>query len=51
MRAGRYLRKFYPWYAETLGLTKAERRELVEAPTTTEARRALEVLAAVPAAA
>jgi tRNA-dihydrouridine synthase B len=48
-RAGRYLRKFYPWYAETLGLTKAERRELVEAPTTSDARRALEALAAVPA--
>jgi tRNA-dihydrouridine synthase B len=44
-RAGRYLRKFYPWYADTLGLTKAERRELVEAPTTAHARRALEALA------
>jgi len=43
-RAGRYLRKFYPWYADTLGLTKSERRELVEAPTTDEARRALEAL-------
>ena len=49
-RAGRYLRKFYPWYADTLGLTKAERRELVEAPTTSDARRALEALA-VPLAA
>ena len=45
-RAGRYLRKFYPWYADTLGLTKAERRELVEAPTTDDARRALEALVA-----
>ena len=44
-RAGRYLRKFYPWYADTLGLSKAERRELVEAPTTAAARRALEGLA------
>jgi nifR3 family TIM-barrel protein len=44
-RAGRYLRKFYPWYADTLGLSKAERRELVEAPTTMAARRALEGLA------
>ena len=43
-RAGRYLRKFYPWYADTLGLSKAERRELVEAPTTDDARRALEAL-------
>ena len=24
-RAGRYLRKFYPWYADTMGLTKRER--------------------------
>ncbi len=44
-RAGRYLRKFYPWYADTLGLTKRERRELVEAPSTDAARRALEALA------
>ena len=43
-RAGRYLRKFYPWYADTLGLTRHERRELVEAPTTAAARRALEAL-------
>jgi nifR3 family TIM-barrel protein len=49
-RAGRYLRKFYPWYADTLGLTQPERRELVEAPTTSDARRALEALA-VPLAA
>jgi tRNA-dihydrouridine synthase B len=44
-RAGRYLRKFYPWYADTLGLTRRERRELVEAPTTDDARRALARLA------
>jgi tRNA-dihydrouridine synthase B len=44
-RAGRYLRKFYPWYADTLGLTKRERRELVEAPTTDAAREALGGLA------
>jgi tRNA-dihydrouridine synthase B len=43
-RAGRYLRKFYPWYADTLGLTKRERLPLVEAPTTAHARRALEAL-------
>jgi nifR3 family TIM-barrel protein len=49
-RAGRYLRKFYPWYADTLGLTKRERRELVNAPTTSDARRALESLAAPLAA-
>ncbi len=37
-RAGRYLRKFYPWYAERLGLTKREREPLVSAPTTAQAR-------------
>ncbi len=40
-RAGRYLRKFYPWYADTLGLTKREREPLVTAPTTAHARDAL----------
>ena len=49
-RAGRYLRKFYPWYADTLGLTKAERQPLVTAPTTTDARAALAALT-VPLAA
>jgi tRNA-dihydrouridine synthase B len=43
-RAGRYLRKFYPWYADTLGLTKREREPLVTAPTTAHARAALDVL-------
>ena len=37
-RAGRYLRKFYPWYAETLGLTRREANPLVTAPTTADAR-------------
>ena len=37
-RAGRYLRKFYPWYAERLGLTRREREPLVTAPTTAAAR-------------
>ena len=41
-RAGRYLRKFYPWYAERLDLPKAVRKALVEAPTTSDARAALE---------
>jgi nifR3 family TIM-barrel protein len=40
-RAGRYLRKFYPWYADTLGLTRREREPLVAAPTTAQARAAL----------
>jgi tRNA-dihydrouridine synthase len=43
-RAGRYLRKFYPWYADTLGLTKKAQQPLVTAPTTTAARVALESL-------
>ena len=38
-RAGRYLRKFYPWYADA-GLTKRERHALVTAPTTADAREA-----------
>ncbi|HEY6779343.1 MAG TPA: tRNA-dihydrouridine synthase [Thermoleophilaceae bacterium] len=37
-RAGRYLRKFYPWYAELLPLTKREREPLCTAPTTAAAR-------------
>ncbi|HEX8648238.1 MAG TPA: tRNA-dihydrouridine synthase family protein [Thermoleophilaceae bacterium] len=40
-RAGRYLRKFYPWYADTLGLTKREANPLVTAPTTEAARAAI----------
>jgi tRNA-dihydrouridine synthase B len=43
-RAGRYLRKFYPWYADTLGLTRREREPLVTAPTTAHARAALATL-------
>jgi tRNA-dihydrouridine synthase B len=39
-RAGRYLRKFYPWYAERLELTRREREPLVTAPTTAHAREA-----------
>jgi nifR3 family TIM-barrel protein len=43
-RAGRYLRKFYPWYGETMGLTKAENQELCTSPTTAHARAALDRL-------
>jgi tRNA-dihydrouridine synthase B len=43
-RAGRYLRKFYPWYADTMGLTKHDRQPLVTAPTTAHARAALDAL-------
>ncbi|HEY7630064.1 MAG TPA: tRNA-dihydrouridine synthase family protein [Thermoleophilaceae bacterium] len=45
-RAGRYLRKFYPWYAETMGLTKRDQQPLVTAPTTAHARLALDALLA-----
>jgi tRNA-dihydrouridine synthase B len=44
-RAGRYLRKFYPWDADTLKLTKREREALVTAPTTAQARAAIDALA------
>jgi transcription elongation factor GreA len=37
-RAGRYLRKFYPWYAETLGLSKRAAQPLLTAPDTAAAR-------------
>ena len=47
-RAGRYLRKFYPWYADTMGLSKRERNPLVTAPTTDDARRAIRALATLP---
>jgi tRNA-dihydrouridine synthase B len=45
-RAGRYLRKFYPWYAETMGLTRREQQPLVTSPTTAQARLVLNDLAA-----
>jgi tRNA-dihydrouridine synthase B len=43
-RAGRYLRKFYPWYAETMGLSKRAAHELLTAPTTAHARAILDSL-------
>jgi tRNA-dihydrouridine synthase B len=49
-RAGRYLRKFYPWYADTMGLTKHDRQPLVTAPTTAHARLALDALASAETA-
>ena len=49
-RAGRYLRKFYPWYSETMGLTKAENQELCTAPTTAHARSVLSRLTVAVAA-
>ena len=40
-RAGRYLRKFYPWYVERLDLPKSAGHGLSTAPTTAAARRLL----------
>lgn len=40
-RAGRYLRKFYPWYADRLELSKPLQEGLVTAPTTDAARATL----------
>ena len=45
-RASRYLRKFYPWYAEWLGLSRKQQIPLVTAETTAEARRFLAEMAA-----
>jgi tRNA-dihydrouridine synthase B len=52
-RAGRYLRKFYPWYAERLNLTRREREPLVTPPTTAHAREAWRAVGqpAIPVAA
>jgi nifR3 family TIM-barrel protein len=49
-RAGRYLRKFYPWYAETMALPKARAQELCAAPTTAHARAVIDRLVAAPQA-
>jgi nifR3 family TIM-barrel protein len=40
-RADRYMRKFYPWYGERLGLTKALQHRLVTAPSAAQAREIL----------
>jgi nifR3 family TIM-barrel protein len=45
-RAGRYLRKFYPWYAERLNLTRREREPLITPPTTAHAREVWRALVA-----
>ena len=54
-RAGRYLRKFYPWYVERLGLDPRAAKELNLALQTTpglgDARGLLDTLSRVPAAA
>jgi tRNA-dihydrouridine synthase B len=46
-RAGRYLRKFYPWYVERLDIPKPLRQQLVSAPTTELARQALDEVSAL----
>src|SRR2546421_7624210 len=48
-RAGRYLRKFYPWYAEAPGLPKGGAEPLGTAPGTAAARAFLDDLATGPA--
>jgi tRNA-dihydrouridine synthase B len=40
-RAGRWLRKAYPWYSERLGLAKRMRQQLCSSSTTLEARHFL----------
>jgi len=50
-RAGRYLRKFYPWYLERLGASKALHQAMQETGTVEDARAALRALRVLPAAA
>jgi nifR3 family TIM-barrel protein len=50
-RAGRYLRKFYPWYAERLNASKAVQAALQQSATVGEARAVLAALAPVAEAA
>jgi nifR3 family TIM-barrel protein len=46
-RAGRYLRKFYPWYLERLGAGRAEQEAFQDARTLAEARALAEAIGAV----
>jgi tRNA-dihydrouridine synthase B len=50
-RAGRYLRKFYPWYVERLGAGKAVQEALQQTATVAEARAVLGGLETLPEAA
>jgi tRNA-dihydrouridine synthase B len=50
-RAGRYLRKFYPWYVERLGGGKALQEALQRTATVAEARAVLSGLETLPRAA
>jgi tRNA-dihydrouridine synthase B len=50
-RAGRYLRKFYPWYLEHLGASKALQQAMQETATVADARAVLTSLSVLQAAA
>jgi tRNA-dihydrouridine synthase B len=50
-RAGRYLRKFYPWYLERLGASKAVQQAMQGTATVADARAVLAGLDALAAAA
>jgi hypothetical protein len=50
-RAGRYLRKFYPWYLERMDASKALQQAMQTTATVTEARTVLGGLEALAAAA
>jgi tRNA-dihydrouridine synthase B len=50
-RAGRYLRKFYPWYLERLGASKALQHAMQETATVADARAVLTSLSVLQAAA
>ncbi|MEA2250629.1 MAG: tRNA-dihydrouridine synthase [Solirubrobacteraceae bacterium] len=50
-RAGRYLRKFYPWYLDRLGAAKTVQEAMQRTPTLADARAVLEGLRALPVAA
>jgi nifR3 family TIM-barrel protein len=50
-RAGRYLRKFYPWYLERMGAGKADHEAFQRAPSLAHARALLDALEGLPVAA
>jgi tRNA-dihydrouridine synthase B len=50
-RAGRYLRKFYPWYLERVGASKGLQQAMQETATVADARALLTSVSVLPAAA
>jgi tRNA-dihydrouridine synthase B len=50
-RAGRYLRKFYPWYLEHLDAPKSAQQAMQETATVADARAILTTLSELPVAA